>query len=99
MRRQAREPDSYLFFLTSLDNRFVWGYHPTIRDALDHGYQVRVVGVVNCDEGAIVGADQLEYVGACGKHFPGNLNGFVDGYNRFLIGFVGSALWDEENAS
>ena len=38
---------------------------------------MRLVSAENCDEGGMVGIQQLEYVGARGKNFPGNLNGFL----------------------
>src|SRR6266446_8045524 len=71
--------------LFELKDCFVRGFHPNVRNTLDRGDQMRLVVVENCNEGEIVRIHQFEYIGACGKHFPGNLNGFVDSHNRFLI--------------
>src|SRR5260370_27836371 len=59
---------------------------------------MHLVSVVNCDEGEIVGIQQLEYIGARGKHFPGNLNGLVDSNSRFPIPCVGPTLWDAQRS-
>src|SRR6202022_3861548 len=84
--------------LFELKDGFVWGLHPRVRNTLDSCNQVCLVSVVNCNEGEIVGIQQLKYVGARGKHFAGNLNGLLDRHNRFLIRFVGPTPWDKESS-
>src|SRR5258708_40258709 len=71
--------------LFDLKDCFVRGFHPNVRNTLDGGDQMRLVVLENCDEGEIAGIRQLEYVGARGKHFPGNLDGVVHSQNRCPI--------------
>src|SRR6266699_934884 len=71
--------------LFELKDCLIRGFRTIVRNSLERGDKMHPVSVVNCNESAIVGIQQFENVGARGKHFPRNLNGFVDSHNRFLI--------------
>jgi len=62
--------------LFELKDGFVRGMHPRVRNTPERCNQMHLVSVVNCDEGEIVRIQQLEYVGARGKHFPRNWMGW-----------------------